>query len=60
MAGTASDAIQQLMRDNRLPLPVQNYLMTTLHVDTLARAHNAFDDTGLTTQVNMMLTACGR
>ena len=59
MAGTASDAIQQLMRDNRLPIPVQNYLTTTLHVDTLARAHNAFDDTGLTTQVNMLLTACG-
>ncbi len=59
MAGAASDAIQQLMRDNRVPTPVQTYLVTTLKVDTLARAHNAFDEPHLTDQINLVLTACG-
>ena len=59
MAGAASDAIQQLMRDNRVPTPVQTYLVTTLKVDTLARAHNAFDEPNLTDQINLVLTACG-
>ena len=59
MAGAASDAIQQLMRDNRVPTPVQTYLVTTLKVDTLARAHNAFDEPHLSEQINLVLTACG-
>jgi len=53
----ASDAVQQLMGDNRLPPPVQTYLVTTLGLDTLARVHNAFEDANVNVSVNAILVA---
>jgi hypothetical protein len=55
----ASDAVQSLMRDNRVPEPVQTYLITSMGVDTLSRAHSAFEENTLARQVDDMLIACG-
>ena len=55
----ASDSVQALMRDNRLPDNIVAYMVTTMGVDTLSRAQAAFEEVNLSVQVDAVLTSNG-
>ena len=55
----ASDAVLQLMKDNQVPDNVRDYLVQTLGLITLARVHNAFEDTTIQVTIDAVLGTLG-
>ena len=55
----ASDAVLQLMKDNQVPDNVRDYLVQTFGRITLARVHNAFEDTTIQVTIDAVLGTLG-